>query len=177
MVAIRFIIQSTHASRLIPIITFNMSSKSKEIRKSCCEFLVQLLHTWPNHALEKQVVTLQEAIKKGICDADPEARVYARKAFWAFANEFKKEANCLLTSLDSNKQRLLHGEHNISNWSSTNSLDKGSQQRPQSLRTNSVSSSSSIENINRQIGGSLKSRSGIPIFAPRNERKFRLVFY
>ena len=167
IVAIRFIIQSTHASRLIPIITYNISSKSKEIRRSCCEFLDQLLHTWPNHSLEKHVGIIQEAIKKGISDADPEARVYARKAFWGFADKFKKEANYLLISLDSNKQRLLHGEHNISNWSSTNSLDKGSQQRP--FRANSVSSGTSIENINRQP---LKSRSGLSIYFPRSECKF-----
>ena len=178
VVAIRFLIQSTHASRLIPVITYNISSKSKEIRKSCCEFLDQLLHTWPNHALEKHVGILQEAIKKAISDADPEARAYARKAFWGFADKFKKEANYLLNSLDSNKQRILNGENNsISNWSSTNSLNKAPQQRPQSLRTNGVSSSGSIENINRQFGGSSKSRqgSGIPIFSPRNESKPQMI--
>ena len=117
VVAIRFIIQSTHASRLIPVITYNISSKSKEIRKSCSEFMDQLLHTWPNQAIEKHVAILQEAIKKGICDADPEARTYARKAYWGFADKFKKEANYLMSSLDSSKQRILLGEHNnISNW-------------------------------------------------------------
>lgn len=78
VIAIRFIIQYTHAHRLIPIITYNMSSKSKEIRKQCCEFLDQMLHTWPTNALEKHVGILHEAIKKGICDADPEARAYSR---------------------------------------------------------------------------------------------------
>jgi CLIP-associating protein 1/2 len=169
VVAIRFIIQHTHASRLIPIITYNISSKSKEIRKACSEFLDQLLHTWPNHAIEKHVGILQEAIKRGISDADAEARAYARKAFWGFADKFKQEADYLLNSLDSSKQRILHEQNNISNWSSTNSLNKaGYYQRPQSLRTNSVSSSGSIENINRQSANS-KARSGIPIFSPRNE--------
>jgi CLIP-associating protein 1/2 len=171
VVAIRFIIQHTHASRLIPIITYNISSKSKEIRKACSEFLDQLLHTWPNHAIEKHVGILQEAIKKGISDADAEARAYARKAFWGFADKFKQEADYLLNSLDSSKQRILHEQNNISNWSSTNSLNKaGYYQRPQSLRTNSVSSSGSIENINRQSANlTSKARSGIPIFSPRNE--------
>lgn len=175
VIAIRFIIQSTHASRLIPVITYNISSKSKEIRKSCCEFLEQLLHTWPTQALEKHVGILQEAIKKGISDADPEARHYSRMAFWGFAEKFKKEANYLLTSLDSNKQRLLHGEHNnISNWSSTNSVNKATQKKPPSVRSNSVSSSGSVENLSRQTNNTLKSRSGIPIFSSRNEREFKL---
>ncbi|CAG2101182.1 unnamed protein product [Medioppia subpectinata] len=175
VVAIRFIIQSTHASRLIPVITYNISSKSKEIRKSCCEFLDQMFHTWPNQSLEKHVAILSEAIKKGICDADPEARTYARKAYWGFADKFKKEANYLMTSLDSSKQRILHGEHNnISNWSSTHSLTKAAPQRPQSIRTTSVSSSGSIENLSRQ-NTLTKGRSGIPIFSPRNDPSARVM--
>ena len=45
----------------------------------CFEFLNQLLHTWPTHILEKHIAILQEAIKKGISDADSEARSLARK--------------------------------------------------------------------------------------------------
>lgn len=110
IVTIRFIIQHTHAPRLIPIITYNLTSKSKEIRKACLEFLVQLLHTWPAHTLEKHVAILQEAIKRGLNDADSEARAYARKAFWGFSFHFKDHANCLMNSLDSSKQRMLYGE-------------------------------------------------------------------
>lgn len=176
VIAIRFIIQSTHVSRLIPVITYNISSKSKEIRKSCCEFLEQLLHTWPTQALEKHVGILQEAIKKGISDADPEARHYSRMAFWGFADKFKKEANYLLNSLDSNKQRLLHGEHNnMSKWSSTNSVNKPLL-KSQPIRTTCVSASGSVENLSRHGSSSLKSRSGIPIFSPRNECKFKSKF-
>ena len=53
--------------------------QSKEIRRHCCEFLDQLLHTWPTSCLEKHVAILQDAIKKGIADADPDARQIARK--------------------------------------------------------------------------------------------------
>ncbi|XP_054162768.1 CLIP-associating protein 1-like [Oppia nitens] len=177
VVAIRFIIQSTHTNRLIPVITYNISSKSKEIRKSCCEFLTQLLYTWPPQALEKHVGIISDAIKKGICDADPEARAYARKAFWGFSDKFKKEADYLLNSLDGTKQRILHGEqYNMTNWSSTNSLNKSSPQRPRTFRTNSLSSNGSVENLSRQpsikyIGG----RSKIPVLSPRNEVPARSV--
>lgn len=161
VVAIRFVIQHTHTSRLIPILTYNISSKSKEIRKACCEFLDQLLHTWPQNTLEKHVGALQEAIKKGISDADPEARALARKAFWGFADKFKSESDYLLSSLDSNKQRMLQGEQ-MSNWSSTNSLNKvPSHSRPIYSRTNSVSTNGSIESINRHCN--LLKRSAIPI--------------
>lgn len=168
VVAIRFVIQHTHASRLIPIITYNFSSKSKEIRKACCEFLDQLLHTWPAHTLEKHVGTLQETIKKGISDADPEARALARKAFWGFADKFKVESDYLLSSLDSNKQRMLQGEQ-MSNWSSTNSLNKAQNYSNRPLttsRTNSIGTNGSIESISRQCG-SLMKRSAIPVPSPK----------
>merc|ERR1719334_2312494 len=121
LVCLRFIIQNTYSPRFIPIICGYVSSKSKEIRRHICEFLDQLLHTWPPHALEKHVAMLQEAIKKGVADADPDARTFARKAFWGFADHFKDQADSLLSSLESSYKRLLQGE--MSNSSSSNSLN------------------------------------------------------
>ena len=126
IVCMRFIIQNTYSARFIPIITSNVSSKSKEIRKHCCEFIQQLLHTWPTHALEKHKDILQESIKKGISDADPDARVFARKAYWGFADHFKDQADTLLNSLDPNHRRMLQSSGvsgNMSNSSSSNSLN------------------------------------------------------
>ena len=65
-VTMRFIIQHTHSQRFVPIICNNINSKSRDIRRHCCEFLDQLLHTWPNGCLERHVTVLGEAIKKGI---------------------------------------------------------------------------------------------------------------
>lgn len=124
-VCIRFIIEFTHAPRLIPIICTNMSSKAREIRKACCEFLDQLLHTWQTHSLEKHVSILQEAIKKGINDADSEARVFSRKAFWGFADHFKDQADSMIHSFDAQKQKALYGEvaGGLSAASSSNSIN------------------------------------------------------
>ena len=47
--------------------------------RQTCEFLNQILHTWPTHVLEKQIANLQDAIKRGINDADSEARAFSRK--------------------------------------------------------------------------------------------------
>ncbi|XP_022240538.1 CLIP-associating protein 1-B-like isoform X6 [Limulus polyphemus] len=158
IVAIRFIIQHTHGSRLIPIITSNLTSKSKEIRKVCCEFLDQLLHTWPTHTLERHIAILQEAIRKGLSDADPEARAYSRKAFWGFADHFKEQADSLLSSLDSSKQRMLQGGLSLSSSSSNNSLSGTG--KSGSIRHGSSSTTGSVENLSRTSGR----RSGIPIF-------------
>ena len=35
-----------------------------------------------------------------IADADPDARSFARKAYWGFADHFKDQADLLLNSLD-----------------------------------------------------------------------------
>jgi CLIP-associating protein 1/2 len=63
----------------LPAIGGGVSSRSKEIRRACCDFLNQLLQTWETYHLEKHVQLIQTCIKKGIADADQEARVFARK--------------------------------------------------------------------------------------------------
>ena len=80
-----------------------------------------MLHTWPTHNLEKHVTLLQDAIKKGISDADPDARTFARKAYWGFADHFKDQADSLMAGLDPSYKRLLQGE--MSQSSSSNSLN------------------------------------------------------
>ncbi|XP_022241133.1 CLIP-associating protein 2-like [Limulus polyphemus] len=162
IVAIRFIIQHTHCSRLIPIITSNLASKSKEIRKVCIEFLDQLLHTWPTHTLEKHIAILQEAIRKGLSDADPEARVCSRKTFWGFADHFREQADSLLSSLDSNKQRMLQdGGLSLTYSSSNNSLSGAS--KCGNVRVGSPSATGSVENLSQTPAVSSSRRSGIPI--------------
>uniref|UniRef100_A0A2C9LYM8 TOG domain-containing protein n=1 Tax=Biomphalaria glabrata TaxID=6526 RepID=A0A2C9LYM8_BIOGL len=121
IVCIRFIMQFVHTSRLIPIITSNLTSKSNVIRRYSLEFVNQILHSWPTHCLEKHIALLQDAIKRGINDADSEARAHSRKAFWGFADHFKSQADALLLSLDPSKQKMLQGE--VSNSSSSSSLN------------------------------------------------------
>ena len=47
--------------------------------RQCCEFVDLLLQTWPTSVLERQNSALYEAIKKGISDADPDARLISRR--------------------------------------------------------------------------------------------------
>lgn len=124
VVCITFIIQFTHSQRLIPVICSHMNDKSKAIRKAVCEFLDQLLHTWQTAPLEKHQLILQATIKKGLSDADSEARVFARRAFWGYAEHFRSQADGFLHQLDSQKQKLLYGEigGTLSASNSSNSL-------------------------------------------------------
>ncbi|KAF5301656.1 hypothetical protein FQA39_LY10703 [Lamprigera yunnana] len=122
-ITVRFILQYTQNPRLIPIITSNLgTSKSKEIRRSCCEFLEIVLTLWSTHSLERHIGLLQEALKKGIADADPDARVISRKAFRGFKDHFPDHAEILLQSLEPSYRRALQGELCLSSSSSSNSL-------------------------------------------------------
>jgi len=47
--------------------------------RQCCEFIDLLLQTWPTAVLERQNSALYEVIKKGISDADPDARLNSRR--------------------------------------------------------------------------------------------------
>lgn len=78
-VTIRFILRNTHSARYIPIIASFLSNKSKDIRRAACENVNLILQNWPTSILQKQIIVIQDAIKKGIADPDSEARSFARK--------------------------------------------------------------------------------------------------
>ncbi|XP_076182613.1 CLIP-associating protein isoform X6 [Ptiloglossa arizonensis] len=119
-VAVRFILQNTHFSRFVPIITSCLNNKSKDIRRASCEYLNLILQTWPTQILQKHVQILQDTIKKGIADSDSEARAFARKSYWAFKDHFPEQAEALLNSLDTAYKRSLMS---LSNSGSINSLN------------------------------------------------------
>nr|XP_013998570.1 unnamed protein product [Salmo salar] len=77
--AIRFIIRHTHVPRLIPLITSNCTCKSVAVRRKCFDFLDLLLQEWQTQTLDRHTAVMVASIKKGIADADAEARVEARK--------------------------------------------------------------------------------------------------
>uniref|UniRef100_A0A8D1HF50 CLIP-associating protein 1 n=1 Tax=Sus scrofa TaxID=9823 RepID=A0A8D1HF50_PIG len=118
VVAVRLIIRHTHIPRLIPVITSNCTSKSVAVRR--------------------HISVLAETIKKGIHDADSEARIEARKCYWGFHSHFSREAEHLYHTLESSYQKAL--QSHLKNSDSIASL-------PQSDR----SSSSSQESLNRPL--------------------------
>ncbi|XP_049543120.1 CLIP-associating protein isoform X3 [Anopheles darlingi] len=109
--ALKFVLRYTHAPKIIPILTQNlMLSKSKDIRSTLCEMLILLFEEWPTKALEKHNSLLREALKKGIGDADNDARRHSRCAFWLFRRHFPELADSLYGSLDISTQRALERE-------------------------------------------------------------------
>ncbi|XP_039462520.1 CLIP-associating protein 1-A-like isoform X16 [Oreochromis aureus] len=138
MAAIRLILRHTHYPRLIPIITSNCTSKSVAVRRRCFEFLDLLLQEWQTSCLERHGTVLMETIKKGIHDADAEARSVARKCYWSFHSHFSREAEQLFQGLESSYQKALQAH-----LRSGDSL--------MSLPASDRSSSSSQESLNRPL--------------------------
>ncbi|GLD67947.1 CLIP-associating protein 1-B-like isoform X14 [Lates japonicus] len=143
--AIRLILRHTHYPRLIPIITSNCTSKSVAVRRRCYGFLDLLLQEWQTSSLERHGTVLMETIKKGIHDADAEARSVARKCYWGFHGHFSREAEQLFQGLESSYQKALQAH-----LRSGDSL--------MSLPASDRSSSSSQESLNRPL--SVKSSVG-----------------
>ncbi|KAL4617182.1 CLIP-associating protein 2-like [Arapaima gigas] len=153
--AIRFIIRHTHVPRLIPLITSNCTSKSVAVRRRCYDFLDLLLQEWHTHSLEKHAAVLVESIKKGIRDADAEARMEARKAYWGLRHHFPTEADALYHSLEPSYQRNL--QSCLRSSGSAASL-------PQSDR----SSSSSQESLNRPLSSKWSAAPGRVSATPKS---------
>ncbi|CAH2283514.1 CLIP-associating 2 [Pelobates cultripes] len=169
--AIRIIIRHTHVPRLIPLITSNCTSKSVAVRRRCFEFLEMLLQEWQTHSLERHVAVLVDTIKKGMHDADAEARIEARNAYWGLRSHFPAETDALYNSLEPSYQKNL--QSHLKTSGSAASL-------PQSDR----SSSSSQESLNRpftsklstgsnQLPGRVLGSSNKPVPSPGNLQRSR----
>ncbi|XP_031414342.1 CLIP-associating protein 1-B isoform X12 [Clupea harengus] len=143
---IRIILRHTHYPRLLPVITTNCVAKSVAVRRRCFEFLDLILQEWQTNSLERHVAVLTETIKKGVHDADSEARSVARKCYWGFHGHFSREAEHLFQALEASYQKAL--QSHLKGSDSVMSL-------PQSDR----SSSSSQESLNRPL--SAKNSMGV----------------
>ncbi|XP_033225325.1 CLIP-associating protein 1-A isoform X3 [Belonocnema kinseyi] len=185
-VAVRFILQNTHGLRLIPIITTSMNHKSKEIRRASCEYLNLILKSWPQQLLSRHVSLLQDAIKKGIADSDPEARSFARNSYWAFKDQFPEQAEVLLNSLDATYKRSLMSLSNSGSINSLNAVTRTTSVSPRASRP-ALSAAGSTENLHHAQGqphGPLRRtpslprsyrQSGIPILQRPTDNHCRIA--
>ncbi|KAK2565032.1 CLIP-associating protein 1 [Acropora cervicornis] len=107
--------KNTHAHRLVPIFSNNMTSKSSIIRRRCCEYIDLLLVHWDTSTIKPRISEIEEAIRKGISDADVEARATMRRAFWHYHDHFRDKAENLLKSFDPSKQKQLENDRNLPN--------------------------------------------------------------
>lgn len=66
-----------------------------------------MLTQWDFVYLEKHGQLMYNAIKKGLFDADADARSHTRKAFGLFRDHFPLLADALLATLDAAKKKTL----------------------------------------------------------------------
>uniref|UniRef100_A0A4W5PN45 TOG domain-containing protein n=1 Tax=Hucho hucho TaxID=62062 RepID=A0A4W5PN45_9TELE len=160
MAAIRLILRHTHYSRLIPIITSNCTSKSVAVRRfgflaAVPEVVSVMFPYYPT----RHVAVLTETIKKGIHDADSEARSVARKCYWGFHGHYSREAEHLFQALESTYQKAL--QSHLKGSDSIVSLPQSDRSSSSSQERKMVSS-----RVNSNPGGSLqRSRSDIDVNA------------
>uniref|UniRef100_A0A8C1PPW6 Cytoplasmic linker associated protein 1a n=1 Tax=Cyprinus carpio TaxID=7962 RepID=A0A8C1PPW6_CYPCA len=159
--AIRLILRQTHFPRLIPIITSNCTSKSVAVRRRCYEFLDLLLQEWQTHTLERHVAVLTETIKKGIHDADSEARSVARNALKC---SFIREAEHLFLALESSYQKAL--QSHLKSSDSVVSLPQSDRSSSSSQESLKVNTKANIVYLVSSTPGALqRSRSDIDVNA------------
>uniref|UniRef100_A0A8C9XXK8 Cytoplasmic linker associated protein 2 n=1 Tax=Sander lucioperca TaxID=283035 RepID=A0A8C9XXK8_SANLU len=150
----------THVPRLIPLITSNCTSKSVSVRRRGYEFLDLLLQEWQTHSLERHMAVLVESIKKGIRDADSEARVEARKAYWGLRNHFPGETDALYNSLEPSYQRTLQScLRSSGSVASLPQSDRSSSSSQESLNAHSLNNPVSCCTLSALIYGGLSSAS------------------
>lgn len=125
VIALRYIVQNTHSQKLLPLVLAGVESKSKDIRRFVLKFvtnrmfkfpftfrhtfelLVVILSDWNFNNLEKHGQLLHDAIKKGLSDADCDARSFARRSFTFFRDLFPTLSDALLSTLDPSKKKML----------------------------------------------------------------------
>lgn len=71
------------------------------------DLLVIMLAQWDLVYLDKHGQLIHDMVKKGLSDADAEARAHARKSFPSFREHFPILADALLATLDSSKKKTL----------------------------------------------------------------------
>jgi len=99
--AVRFILHNCFCPGFITVVCRGSSSRSNLVRRHTFQFLQQILHVWPLHKLEGLGAEVGAAVRRGMGDGEPSTRAEARKAYWAFGDTFRLEADGLLSSLES----------------------------------------------------------------------------
>nr|WAW84823.1 CLASP 1/2 [Halisarca dujardinii] len=110
-VCIYFLIKNIHGPHLLaPILQTVRESKSGVSRNHCCQYLDVITHTWDGHILERHQAALESTIVKGLTDADGQARLFIRRAFWGYHSKFPARADIMFDAFDAIRQRQLHDE-------------------------------------------------------------------
>ncbi|CAH3196192.1 unnamed protein product, partial [Porites evermanni] len=93
--------------------------------RRCCDYIDLFLVHWDASTIKPRISEIEEALRKGISDADAEARSATRRAFWHYHELFRDKAESLLKSFDVSKQKQLENDRNLSNLGPTKTSTSG----------------------------------------------------
>ncbi|KAM7539518.1 hypothetical protein Aperf_G00000041059 [Anoplocephala perfoliata] len=151
--AIGIIIRHTFASRVLPIILGGLQSKSNVMRKYVCTFLDPIFQNWPAHVLEKHMGLIQEALRKGVADADQDARSATRIAFKSFAEKFPDQVEPVLRNLDPSKRKAIERSLSSNGADDQSSVTSGTSSRTTSQTNLAAPSTGTAKRTTRPAMG------------------------
>jgi CLASP N terminal len=98
-------------TRVLPKLTAGCRSKSGVTRAHAALYLLTALRGWPKACLDRHADELSATVLGLIRDADPNARLAGRHAFWSMASLYPSRMEAMLSKLNDPKlQRSLYSE-------------------------------------------------------------------
>lgn len=99
---------STVCVKCIPTMLGEIQSKSNFVRAKTCEYLAIIMENYPEEAIERNLDGIAKTLKKGLADADPQARTHSRTAMLCLQKNFPDEARKVFDSLDPSTRKQLN---------------------------------------------------------------------
>ena len=102
------VLQHTQAPKLLrQSLEVGVGDRDPRLRARCMEYTTIMLQCWSTPAIEKSIAAVDDAIRKGMTDANSDARSAARRSFWAIKPRWPERAQKILSVVDPSTQRLL----------------------------------------------------------------------
>ncbi|TNN47068.1 CLIP-associating protein 1-A [Liparis tanakae] len=111
------------AEAVMPTLLGLLANSAKVMASSGTSAIRLILKDWQSSSLERHAAVLTETIKKGVHDADAEARSVARKCYWTFHVHFRREAELLFLGLEPSYQKALQAHLRSGDASSSSSQE------------------------------------------------------
>ena len=108
---VRDVLHNTQCPKLLrSAIEIGTADRDARLRAKAMEYLAVMLQRWSDPAIEKSIQAVDDAIRKGMKDANSEARAAARRCYWAISPRWPDRAQRILASIDPSTHRLLLSE-------------------------------------------------------------------
>lgn len=94
--------------KCIPTMLAEIQSKNNFVRAKTCEYLAVIMENYPEEIIERNLDGISKTLKKGLADADPQARTHSRTGLICLQKNFPDEARKVFDSLDPSTRKQLN---------------------------------------------------------------------